>query len=147
VIQGFIVSCFDREYCTSYEHSPDASNLRRNTVGAFLGSLATATFGERLGRRKTIAVGVVVMMIGALLQATAYVRAHIIVARIVSGVGMGIINSTVPVYQAEFAPKATRGLCQYWVRLARAGNTLAYNIRRCVYAIVNAQLRNLHRLL
>ena len=37
-----------------------------------------------------------------------------IVARIVSGVGMGFINSTVPVFQAEFSPKATRGLCEYY---------------------------------
>ncbi|KAM0138780.1 hypothetical protein ACHAO1_003379 [Botrytis cinerea] len=50
------------------------------------------------------------MIIGALLQASAYSRAHIIVARVVSGVGMGFINSTVPVFQAEFSPKATRGL-------------------------------------
>lgn len=50
------------------------------------------------------------MIVGALLQATAYTRAHMIVARIVSGVGMGFINSTVPVMQAEFSPKATRGI-------------------------------------
>ncbi|KAJ4417353.1 hypothetical protein N0V82_006217 [Gnomoniopsis sp. IMI 355080] len=33
-----------------------------------------------------------------------------VIARIVSGVGMGFINSTVPVLQAEFSPKATRGI-------------------------------------
>jgi MFS family permease len=33
-----------------------------------------------------------------------------IVARIVSGIGMGFINSTVPVMMAEFAPKASRGI-------------------------------------
>ena len=32
-----------------------------------------------------------------------------IVARITSGYGMGFINSTVPVLQAEFSPKASRG--------------------------------------
>jgi hypothetical protein len=26
---------------------------------------------------------------------------------------IGWINSTVPVFQAEFSPKATRGLCEY----------------------------------
>ena len=50
------------------------------------------------------------MIVGALLQSTAYVSAQMIVARIVSGVGMGFINSTVPVMMAEFAPKATRGI-------------------------------------
>jgi MFS family permease len=51
------------------------------------------------------------MMLGSLLQATAYTRAHLLVARIVAGFGLGAVNSTVPVFQAEFAPKATRGLC------------------------------------
>jgi MFS family permease len=32
-----------------------------------------------------------------------------IVARIVSGIGMGFVNSTVPVIQAEFSPKSSRG--------------------------------------
>ncbi|TGO61566.1 hypothetical protein BCON_0026g00100 [Botryotinia convoluta] len=79
-------------------------------VGCFLGSVATSLFGENIGRKKSIGIGVVIMIIGALLQASAYSRAHIIVARVVSGVGMGFINSTVPVFQAEFSPKATRGL-------------------------------------
>ena len=86
-------------------------NLLESTVGCFLGSVATAAVGEQLGRRKSIGGGVIIMIIGALLQATAYTRAHMIVARIVSGFGMGAINSTVPVMQAEFSPKATRGIC------------------------------------
>lgn len=80
-------------------------------VGCFLGSVATSIFGEAIGRKKSIGTGVVIMIIGAMLQATAYTRAHMVVARIVSGVGMGFINSTVPVFQSEFSPKATRGLC------------------------------------
>lgn len=80
-------------------------------VGAFLGSMATAIAGQRLGRRKTIAIDVVIMIIGSLLQSTAYTGAHMIVARIVTGFGLGAVNSTVPVMMAEFAPKATRGLC------------------------------------
>ncbi|KAA8571442.1 hypothetical protein MFRU_026g00540 [Monilinia fructicola] len=79
-------------------------------VGCFLGSVATSIFGENVGRKRSIAIGVVIMIIGAVLQATAYSRPHIIVARVASGVGMGFINSTVPVFQAEFSPKATRGL-------------------------------------
>lgn len=48
--------------------------------------------GEQLGRRKSIAIGCVIMIVGAVLQATSYSRAQIIVARIVSGFGMGAIN-------------------------------------------------------
>ena len=82
-------------------------------VGCFFGSVATSIVGEQLGRRKSIGAGAIVMIIGALLQATAYTRAQMVVARIVSGVGMGAINSTVPVLQAEFSPKATRGICRF----------------------------------
>lgn len=32
-----------------------------------------------------------------------------LVARVVSGIGMGFVNSTVPVIQAEFSPKSSRG--------------------------------------
>ena len=74
--------------------------------------MITAFIGEPLGRRKTVAAGAIIMILGAVLQTTAYTVAHIIVARIVSGIGMGFINSTVPVFQSEFSPKASRGLCK-----------------------------------
>lgn len=79
-------------------------------IGAFIGALTTSFIGERLGRRKSVFWGVVIMILGALLQATAYGIPHMIVGRIVSGIGLGFVNSTVPVMMAEFAPKATRGI-------------------------------------
>nr|POF13478.1 sugar transporter stl1 [Quercus suber] len=57
------------------------------------------------------------MIIGALLQATAYVSAHMIVARIVSGLGMGLINSTVPVLMVG-VPLSTLNfgiMMVYWI--------------------------------
>lgn len=50
------------------------------------------------------------MIVGAILQAASFNRAQLIVGRIVSGFGLGIVNSTVPVLQAEFSPKASRGV-------------------------------------
>jgi hypothetical protein len=83
------------------------------------------------------------MIIGALLQATAYTRAHMIVARIVSGVGMGAINSTVPVLQAEFSPKATRGICK-----SPFAESISHTDRlRRMCSTVHAELRHLFRLL
>ncbi|TDZ54588.1 Sugar transporter STL1 [Colletotrichum trifolii] len=79
-------------------------------VGCFLGCVATSVFGEKLGRRRTIAVGCAIMVVGAIIQAASFGRAELIVGRIVSGVGMGIINSTVPVLQSEFSPKSSRGI-------------------------------------
>jgi MFS family permease len=109
-------------------------------VGCFFGSVATSIFGEQIGRKKSIGTGVVIMIIGALLQATAYSRAHLIVARIVSGVGMGFINSTVPVFQSEFSPKATRGLCRFLLSIVFQHVT---DVRRCLHATLDPQSRNL----
>lgn len=82
-------------------------------VGAFLGSVASSFFGEKLGRRKSLLIAIVIMAIGAILQGTSYGRVQLIIARIVAGVGLGISNSTAPVLQAEYSPKASRGICEY----------------------------------
>ncbi len=78
----------------------------------FPGAVATSFVGERLGRRKSISIGLVVIVIGALLQATSYTRAHLIVAQIIAGFGLGIIDSTMPGFQSVFSPKLSRGLCK-----------------------------------
>ncbi|KAJ0348655.1 hypothetical protein COL154_012427 [Colletotrichum chrysophilum] len=79
-------------------------------IGCFLGCVATAFFGEKFGRRRTIGSGAAVMVVGAIVQAASFGRTQMIVGRIVSGIGMGIVNSTVPVLQAEFSPKSSRGI-------------------------------------
>jgi MFS family permease len=82
-------------------------------VGAFVGAIISSIVGEGLGRRKSIGTGSTIMIIGAILQATSYSRAQLIVGRIVSGIGMGFINSTTPVFQSEFSPQASRGVCMW----------------------------------
>jgi sugar porter (SP) family MFS transporter len=102
--------------------------------------MTTAIVGEKLGRRKSVGLGALISIVGAVLQTTAYSRAHLIVGRIVSGFGLGIINSTVPVMQAEFSPKASRGiyvcaqlstlnfgiLLVYWIDYAFVKHTSSY---------------------
>lgn len=109
-------------------------------VGCFVGAVATSVVGEKFGRRKSVGAGALISIIGTLLQATAYSRAHLIFGRIVSGVGLGFINSTVPVMQAEFSPKASRGiyvcaqlstlnfgiLLVYWIDYAFSNHTSSY---------------------
>lgn len=49
------------------------------------------------------------MQAGAVLQASAFSRAHLVIGRIVCGVGTGIDTSTVPMYQSELCPAKRRG--------------------------------------
>lgn len=78
-------------------------------IGCFTGALLAFIVAERLGRRSTIRLGSIWMIAGSLIQTFAYGRAQMIIGRIVSGIGMGCINSTAPVLQAEVSPKASRG--------------------------------------
>ncbi|CEL56651.1 Sugar transporter STL1 OS=Saccharomyces cerevisiae (strain ATCC 204508 / S288c) GN=STL1 PE=1 SV=2 [Rhizoctonia solani AG-1 IB] len=79
-------------------------------IGCFVGSLTTIAFGEHLGRKSSTSLAASVMFVGAILQSASQGSATMIASRIISGVGLGVINSTVPVLQAEFSPKANRGL-------------------------------------
>lgn len=56
-------------------------------LGCFAGSIPTIWVGNWLGRRKTIFAGSFIMVIGALLQTTAYHLPQLIVGRLVTGFG------------------------------------------------------------
>jgi MFS family permease len=89
-------------------------------VGAFIGALTVLGFGmwsanvyrsqaksnyaagQRLGRKKTTAVGQAITIIGAILQATSYGLGQIITGRVVTGLGVGILTATVPVWTVSF---------------------------------------------
>jgi MFS family permease len=132
-----------------------STDISNSLVGCFFGAISTAIWGEKLGRRRSILIGCIVLIIGAILQAASYTRAMMIVGRIVSGVGLGVINSTVPVMQAEFSPKSSRGIyvCAqlstlnfgiflvYWIDYALSSHTGSYAWRvpvilQCVPIIV-----------
>lgn len=78
-------------------------------IGCCVGALACSLYGEKLGRRRTIGLGGIIMLAGAGAQAGVSTNGGMIAARIVSGLGMGAINSTCPVLMAEVSPKASRG--------------------------------------
>ncbi|ETW84398.1 MFS sugar transporter [Heterobasidion irregulare TC 32-1] len=78
-------------------------------IGCLLGALSNLWVGDRLGRRKTIVLGGIIMIIGAILQATSFSYAQMVVARIVTGLGNGLNTSTVPAYHAECSSAVKRG--------------------------------------
>ncbi|CAJ2513262.1 Uu.00g013810.m01.CDS01 [Anthostomella pinea] len=79
------------------------------TVGCFLGAVIAFGIGEKYGRKKTIIVGTVIMTIGAILQTSSFSVPHMIVARIVTGIGNGINTATAPVWQTETSKVHNRG--------------------------------------
>ncbi|KAJ3736502.1 general substrate transporter [Lentinula guzmanii] len=78
-------------------------------IGCLSGALLTLVLGDKFGRKRTIALGCLIMTIGAIIQAASFSYAQIIVARIITGVGNGLNTSTVPAYHAECSPPHQRG--------------------------------------
>ncbi|KAF8198267.1 general substrate transporter [Mycena galopus ATCC 62051] len=78
-------------------------------IGCLFGALAAMVIGEHLGRKKTFLIGVVVMSVGALMQACAYTVSQMIVARLITGLGNGLNTATAPVWQSETCKPSWRG--------------------------------------
>lgn len=54
-------------------------------IGCLLGSLSIVKLGDILGRRKSVLIGTVIMLVGTAIQASSYGMAQMIVGRIVTG--------------------------------------------------------------
>ena len=74
-------------------------------IGCFLGGWV----GDRYGRIKGVAFGSIWAIFGAALQCTGQNVAWMCCARIVNGIGTGILNSVVPVWATEVADHSSRG--------------------------------------
>lgn len=88
-IQGQIVSTYD--------------------IGCIIGAFISIFLGDRLGRRRSIAMSCVWVMLGGLIQATSFSLAQMIVGRIVAGMGIGQSTAVIPMWQAETSKAQHRG--------------------------------------
>jgi MFS family permease len=78
-------------------------------LGCFSGCILTFIMCERLGRRKSMWVAMVFIIVGAVLQTAAINVPMMMVGRYVCGIGTGIETSTVPAYQSELCTADIRG--------------------------------------
>ena len=58
-------------------------------VGAVFGAIGAAFTGERLGRKRTLLLGTFFLIIGTVLMGSSYKRSQFMVARILTGIGIG----------------------------------------------------------
>ena len=66
--------------------------------------LTVSGFGHRFGRRMSILVGDACVIVGGILQATSYSVAQIITARVICGLGIGLVSATVPTVSTPMHP-------------------------------------------
>lgn len=89
MVQGQIVSSYD--------------------LGCLFGAVMMLFVGDKLGRKRSIALGCVIVIVGAALQCTSFSLPHLIVARIITGLGTGANTTVIPLWQSELAQAHNRG--------------------------------------
>jgi MFS family permease len=78
-------------------------------IGCIIGTLVSMYAGDKLGRRRCILIGCVILIIGAILQTASYSLAQMIVGRVVAGIGNGMNTIAIPIWQTETARPKDRG--------------------------------------
>ncbi|KAI1414392.1 putative sugar transporter [Hypoxylon sp. FL1857] len=102
-------------------------------LGAFAGSVMAFVTGDKLGRRRTIAWGLLLNLIGATLQFSSYHLPQMICGRLVNGFGIGLTSTTTPVYLSECAQSRHRGKL---VLIGASSNVTMYSLANWIsYAL------------
>lgn len=78
-------------------------------LGAGAGAIAAFLLGDKLGRRRTIALGLLCNTVGAVLQTLSWHLAQMVIGRLINGFGIGLVSSMSPVYLSECCKSHVRG--------------------------------------
>ncbi|OWB56341.1 hypothetical protein B5S28_g2241 [[Candida] boidinii] len=119
---GVFLFGYDQGYCSGiivqqsfkdYFGDPSSSTIGTIVaileIGALISSFNSGHIGDSLGRRRTIRWGAFIFCVGGFCQSIATSVPHMIIGRFISGLGVGLLSSIVPVYQAEISPPDSRG--------------------------------------
>ena len=78
-------------------------------VGAAGGALLAGPAADRLGRRGALRWNCLTLLLAAVGCATATTLQHLVYARALAGVGIGLVSAVAPLYVSEVSPVAKRG--------------------------------------
>lgn len=97
-----------------FPESAHVANLQGLTVGiwnlgCFVSAILTIFLGDRIGRKKTMLMGLTFLAIGEIIQASSYSWSQFLVGRSIAGFGNGFNTATVPAWQAECTKVHRRG--------------------------------------
>ncbi|RJE25596.1 sugar transporter [Aspergillus sclerotialis] len=96
-------------------------------LGCAAGALTVIISGDRFGRRLTVMLGELIIIIGAILQASSFELAQLIVGRIVAGLGNGMAAAILPTWNGECSRAKNRGRAVMWqLNINLFGIALAY---------------------
>ncbi|KAG5752021.1 hypothetical protein H9Q70_005308 [Fusarium xylarioides] len=80
------------------------------SIGCLIGALSGSYTADWYGRRWSLTIFVVVFLLGNVIQITAmYSWVHMMIGRLIAGLGVGALSIGVPMFQSECAPQEIRG--------------------------------------
>ncbi|VUC27428.1 unnamed protein product [Clonostachys rosea] len=101
----------DFGYTEAQRASVGSNSTSLLQAGAFFSCFFIWPFTKKYGRRWSLILASVIFNIGAVIQTiNTHSLAAFYVARIISGVGVGMATVVIPMYSAEMAPKNIRGM-------------------------------------
>ncbi|CAG9955462.1 unnamed protein product [Clonostachys rosea f. rosea IK726] len=77
--------------------------------GGIIGCFLVPTLLDKCGRRLAIQITTVVCIVSAVLQVASVHVAMLLIGRFINGIGIGMIDVAVPIYQSEISPARVRG--------------------------------------
>jgi MFS family permease len=78
-------------------------------IGCALGAVVAFVFGEKIGRKRSIILANLIVVVGAAIQTASFEYWQMFIARIIGGVGVGLSTVAVPILQSETLPAHNRG--------------------------------------
>ncbi|KAF7563903.1 hypothetical protein G7046_g210 [Stylonectria norvegica] len=79
------------------------------SAGGIFGCLILSRLADKIGRKRSIQIICTICVISVVFQAAAVHIAMLLVGRFLNGLGSGMMNTIVPLYQSEVSPPRTRG--------------------------------------
>lgn len=109
VMSGIITGVYFKDYFDQPSRSLIGTMVSVLEIGALISSLVVGRLGDILGRRRTILWGAMIFVVGGTFQTFAQTMTIMIIGRVISGLGVGMLSTIVPVYQSEISPPHNRG--------------------------------------
>lgn len=125
--QGVMSGIITGPYFKQYFHQPLPYEVGTMVavleIGAFITSIAAGRVADIIGRRMTLFWGAAIFTLGGAIQTGTTGYAVMVLGRIVSGFGVGLLSTIVPIYQSEVSPAEHRGALAC---MEFTGNILGY---------------------
>ncbi|KAI1349989.1 putative MFS monosaccharide transporter [Xylaria sp. FL0043] len=128
---GIITTTIAHQSWIDYMHHPSAAItgtvVATYIAGEAVGALLQILIADKLGRTRFMQFACVLVTIGAIIQTASMNIGMMLAGRAISGVAVGALSATVPIYLSEISAPKTRGLIGGLSGVGLSAGTLTAN--------------------